>query len=189
MTAATEGRGEPTLVSARRWMIVGCSGAGKSTLARELAAVLDLPVIHLDGHFWNDGWVETPNDEFDGMVSELSARDAWVMDGNYSRTLHYRLPRAEIVILLDLPMLVCLWGVLKRSTIFRGRTRPDLPNGCPERVPDRQFLWWIISYRWRSRPKVLARIEDAPHVRFIRLRSRQAVRSFLGELSSVRTSA
>ena len=43
----------------RRWLILGAGGAGKSRLAREMAELLGLPVIHLDRHFWNPGWVET----------------------------------------------------------------------------------------------------------------------------------
>ena len=146
--------------------------AGKSTLATEMADLLRLPVIHLDEHFWNPGWIETPDDKFDGMV-----------DGNYSRTLHHRLLRAQVVVVLAFPTWLCLWGVFKRAVLFRDQTRPDLPEGCPEQLPDWQFLWWIISYRWRSRPKVLRRIADAPHVNFYRLKNRRAVRQLMEELS------
>ena len=48
--------------SPRRWLILGSGGAGKSTFARRLGALLDLPVIHLDRHYWNPGWVETEKD-------------------------------------------------------------------------------------------------------------------------------
>lgn len=34
----------------KRFVIVGSGGAGKSTLA--LGETLDLPVIHLDKHYW-----------------------------------------------------------------------------------------------------------------------------------------
>ena len=64
-------------------MIVGAGGAGKSRLAREMAELLDLPIIHLDRHFWNPGWVEPDRKGWRRKVVELSSRDAWVMDGNY----------------------------------------------------------------------------------------------------------
>ena len=38
-----------------RVAIVGCIGAGKSTLARELGSCLELPVVHLDRMWWQEG--------------------------------------------------------------------------------------------------------------------------------------
>lgn len=179
---ATEGSDPTELLAARRWLIVGASGTGKSTLATELSRVLGLAVVHLDSHFWKDGWVETPNEEFDGIVTRLCAADEWIMDGNYSRTLHLRLPRAQVVVLLDLPTPVALWGIYRRALLFRGRSRPDLPDGCPEQWPDAEFVRWVVTYRARSRPKVLRRIAEAPHVRLVRLRSRREIRRFMDRL-------
>ena len=48
-----------------------------------MAELLDLPIIHLDRHFWNPGWVEPDRKGWRRKVVELSSRDAWVMDGNY----------------------------------------------------------------------------------------------------------
>jgi hypothetical protein len=41
-----------------RLLVVGSAGAGKSTLAVEVARRLDLPLIHLDRHFWQPGCPE-----------------------------------------------------------------------------------------------------------------------------------
>ncbi|MFV2111443.1 hypothetical protein ACFHW0_03760 [Micromonospora sp. LOL_025] len=41
----------------RRILVVGSAGAGKSTLSHEVARRLDLPLIHLDRHYWQPGWV------------------------------------------------------------------------------------------------------------------------------------
>ena len=45
------------LGEAKRILILGCGGAGKSTLARRLGAATGLPVVHLDGLYWQPGWV------------------------------------------------------------------------------------------------------------------------------------
>ena len=66
----------------RRIAIVGMGGAGKSTLSRRLGAALGLPVVHLDTHYWNPGWIETPDDEWDRVQPGLFEGDAWVADGN-----------------------------------------------------------------------------------------------------------
>jgi adenylate kinase family enzyme len=163
----------------RRWLIVGGSGSGKSTLARRLGERLDLPVIHLDRHYWRSGWEPTPNEQWDRRVSQLAGGDAWVMDGNYSRTLHLRLPRAHRIVLLDRNPMLCLSRVLQR---IRTQPRPDIPADCPDRFPDREFLWWILSYRWRSKPKVLARVATYPELPLTVLRSDRAVERFLAEV-------
>jgi adenylate kinase family enzyme len=67
----------------RRVLVIGSGGAGKSTFSVALGKRLELPVIHLDAHFWRPGWVETPKPEWRERVAQLAARDAWVMDGNY----------------------------------------------------------------------------------------------------------
>lgn len=152
-------------------------------MARELGHTLELPVIHLDREYWRPGWTEPSSHEFERTVSELAQGDEWVMDGNYSRTLHLRLPRAEAAVLLDPPTGQCIWGVVERRVLRRWRDRPDLPEGCDDHFPDLQFLRYIATYKWRSRPKVLRSVRDAPHVRFYHLTSRRQARAFVAGLS------
>src|SRR5688572_4725457 len=95
----------------RRVLIIGSAGAGKSTLAQQLGAIVGLPVIHLDAHYWNAGWKETPQEEWKQRVAELLRRDAWIMDGNYGSTLRERVEAADTVILLDLSRVRCLYRV------------------------------------------------------------------------------
>lgn len=170
----------------RRWLVVGAGGAGKTTFSLELARILDLPLIHLDRHFWRPGWVQPPDPVWDEQVAALSGGDAWVMDGHYSRTLEARLTRAQAAVLLDPPTLQCLGGVLRRSLVRRARARPDLAEGCDERLPTIEFLRYVATYKWRSRPKVLRRIAAAPHVRFYHLRSRAEAARFLSGLRAGR---
>ena len=140
----------------QRILIIGGSGTGKSTLAREMGARLELPVIHLDQHFWSPGWVQPEPEEWRRRVAELAARDAWVIDGNYSGTLAMRLPRAEAVVWLDLPRRIYFPRAVLRMLKGYGRVRSDIAPGCPERL-DWQFLSkWVWTYPTRSRPKTLA---------------------------------
>ena len=142
----------------KRVLIIGSAGAGKTTLARRIGTLLDLPVIHLDRHFWNPGWVETPRDEWTRKVDGLVAGERWVMDGNYGGTIEVRARAADTILLLDYSRLLCLRRVLGRWWSHRGRQRPDLPEGCPETI-DAQFLAWIWNYRRRSRPRILDALE------------------------------
>ncbi|MDA0310512.1 MAG: hypothetical protein O2992_00155 [Gemmatimonadetes bacterium] len=172
----------------KRWLLVGCGGAGKSTLALEMAQLLGIPIIHLDRHYWKVGWVETGKQEWAEKVAALIAQDEWMMDGNYGGTLTLRLTRAHAVVLLDLPVWQCVWGIFRRALFERGQ-RPDIADGCDEQLPDRTFLWYVLTYMWRARSRLLAKVAAAPQVSFIRLTSRRAVDEFVEELRIGRLTA
>ena len=138
----------------RRVLIIGSAGAGKSTLARRLGAIVDLPVVHLDAHYWKAGWQATPPDEWKQRVAELLCGDGWIMDGNYGGTLRERVAAADTVILLELSRLRCLFRVFLRSIRHRGRARADLHPECPEHLPDLEFIRWIWRYPRDSLPRV-----------------------------------
>lgn len=166
----------------KRVLVIGSGGSGKSTFAPRLGERLGLPVIHLDKAFWHSGWVETPKAEWRQKVEELCRGDSWVMDGNYSGTLDVRLEACDTVIFLDLPRAVCTWRVLKRIATYKQSARPDMAEGCHERV-DLKFLYWVWSYPNRRRPKILARLEELAGSKQIhRLRSRAEVERFLSEV-------
>ena len=165
----------------KRVLIIGSGGSGKSTLARQLGERLGLPVVHLDAHYWNPGWVETPAEEWRERVQRLIAGPEWVMDGNYGGTLDIRLAVADTVIFLDLPRIVCLWRIMRRAARYWGRTRPDIAPDCPEKI-DWEFVVWVWTYPSRRRPGILARLRELESARAIVLRSASDVENLLARL-------
>jgi adenylate kinase family enzyme len=115
-------------------------------------------VYHLDAYYWNPDWKAADPETFDSIVTELTAEDEWIIDGNYSRTLDLRLKRSDTVILFDFPRSICLYRALKRRLQYHGRSRPDMGQGCREKI-DFAFLRWIWQFRKRNRPKLLAKLE------------------------------
>ena len=167
----------------RKVLVIGSGGAGKSTFARQLGEILHLEVIHLDSLYWSAGWVEMPKPEWQKTVEELSRRDAWIMDGNYSGTLEMRLEACDTVIFLDISRLICLWRVLKRAMLYRGVSRPDVAEGCPEKL-NMTFIQWVWGYPSRSRPKIVRALEkNTGKKRIIWLRSREEVGKFLLDIA------
>ncbi|MBC7491288.1 MAG: AAA family ATPase [Novosphingobium sp.] len=136
----------------QRILIIGSPGAGKSTLSRALAERTGLPLHHLDRMHWLPGWVERDRDEGRAELAAVLERDRWIIDGNYGSSLPMRLERADTVIWLDFPTRVCLARALKRWWRYRGRSRPDMTEGCPERF-NLKFLIYVLHFRsaWRGR--------------------------------------
>jgi len=140
-------------------LIIGSPGSGKSTFALKLGRMLNLPVKHLDSHFWNPGWIETPESEWREIVTELISGDKWIIDGNYSHTFDIRFPAADTIIFLDFPTRICMWRVFKRIFKGYGKVRSDLAVGCPEKI-DFVFFKWVWTFRKKHRTQTLKLLDE-----------------------------
>lgn len=134
----------------QRVLMVGPCGAGKSMLAFRLAERTGLPLFHMDKLAWKSGWVDSTRDEVLERLAAVVAGERWLIEGTYGSTLAPRLARADTIVYLDYPVRLCVARLLRRYWRFRGRTRPDMTEGCPERL-DPGFLWYAA--RWNAGPR------------------------------------
>ena len=161
-----------------RILIIGCSGSGKSRLARKLGQKLGLPVIHLDQLWWTENWQNVTVEEFDSRLAMALNMDRWIIDGNYSRTMGVRLSQCDTVIYLDFSRWACLLGMCQRLLSSRGKTRPDMPAGCPERF-SWEFVKWIWDFNKNNRVRNYTYLAQAKHARSVVLKNRREVKAFL----------
>lgn len=127
-------------------LVIGCSGGGKSTLAQALSARLNLPYISMDrAFFWLPGWKLRERSQIRSMIADAVQEDRWIMDGTGHATLDLRLPRAEALIWIRLPRLLCLTRVVLRWIRYAGRSRPEMAEECPEKI-DLEFLRYIWNF-------------------------------------------
>lgn len=164
-----------------RILIIGCPGSGKSRLARELGRQLGIPVIHLDQLWWKENWQNVTMEEFDSRLAMALNMNQWIIDGNYSRTMEARLEKCDTVIYLDFNRWVCLWGMCQRILCSRGKTRPDMPAGCPERF-SWEFVKWIWNFNKNNRVRNYTYLAKARHAKTVVLKTRREVKAFLDTL-------
>ncbi|MEG0691798.1 MAG: DNA topology modulation protein [Oscillospiraceae bacterium] len=168
------------LTSAKRIMVIGSSGSGKSTFSRQLSDRLKLPVIHLDKEYWRQNWVETPKEEWQSKQLEFVERDTWIIDGNYGGTMDIRIKRADTIIFLDINKWVCLYSAVKRWLTHIGKVRPDMGEGCKEKI-DMEFILWIYHFPKKGRVRTINLIEQYKDKNCLILKTRKEVKQFWRE--------
>ncbi|TKD69993.1 topology modulation protein [Pseudalkalibacillus hwajinpoensis] len=175
----------------KRIMVMGISaGAGKSTFARKLGELIQIDVHHLDALFWKPGWKEASIEEFRSSQEEIVTSPIWIIEGNYSNSYDIRSNRADTIIYLEVPRLVCLYRVLKRWVTHFGQTRPDMGEGCNEKM-ELSFLKFIWTTYYPRKDKMQKRFEQfqqtGQNKTVILLKNKAQIDDFLHELQRKHT--
>ena len=125
--------------------IIGHSGSGKSTLARKLSEKYSIPVLHFDAVQFRPNWEIRPQASKEVMTRVfLDLHEDWVIDGNYSKLFfERRMEEADVIVVMLFNRWRCLWRVTKRYLKYKNTTRPDMGEGCKEKL-DREFVRWIL---------------------------------------------
>ena len=167
------------MIGLERILIMGCSGAGKSTFSKELGFILNLPIYHLDKIYWGEGWEPIESCKFEEEICKITLESRWIIDGNFRKTMDIRLRAADTIIFFDLPRYLCLFRVIKRRIRYHGKTRPDMNEGCKEKI-DPEFLKWIWNFNKINRPEILAKINTlAQNKRIIVIKKNRDLIEFL----------
>ena len=159
-----------------RIIVLGCSGSGKSTFAKELQRRVALPLFHLDNVWWRADRTHITREEFDRRLDEILRGEAWIIDGDYSRTYEPRFLRCDTVIFLDYSEAVCLEGITQRV----GKARGDIP--WTENELDPALVEQVRSYRAENRPKIYELIGKYPDRQAYVFKTREQAREWINRL-------
>lgn len=163
-------------------LIAGCSGAGKSTLSKALNEISGIPIYPMDNYYFNENWKGKDDDTWEKIVKDIASKDAWITDGNYSRTMKYRLEKADVAIFLDASTWTCMYRVIRRTLKYYGKERPGMVKGCKERF-DLQFLHYVTTYNMVRRKKIMGIIESySDQVEIVILRNKKEIQAYLDSI-------
>ena len=162
----------------KKAIVIGCPGSGKTTFSEKLAAKTGLPLIYLDAVWHRPDKTHITREDFNKRLSEILEAPAWIIDGNYSRTLVRRLAAADTVFLFDLPTEVCLEGAKSRL----GKGRYDMP--WIAETLDPTFEAEIENFKTDTLPGIYRLLDKYREGRRIEVfRSRREADAFIAALS------
>lgn len=148
--------------------------------------MLDLPYTELDSLYHGPNWVPRPT--FVEDVDAFTSAEDWVIEWQYQAVRPLIASRADVLVWLDLPSVVSLSRVIRR-TVRRRVSREELWNGNQE-GPLWEFftsrdhlIRWALRTQWTLRRTVPEAAAANPALRVVRLRSRRAVEEWVASLA------
>ena len=161
----------------KKIIVIGCPGSGKTTFAEKLRDKTNLPLYHLDSIWHKPDQTHISREDFDSRLDEILLQDAWIIDGNYQRTMERRVSACDTVILFDLATEICLDGAKSRL----GKERYDLP--WIETELDSNFERQIEEFSSKNLPLIYNVIDRYKHEKSIVIfKSREESDNFLSNL-------
>lgn len=138
-------------------MITGNAGSGKTTISNKLAKLLNRQdIICLDKIVWKPGWILINKEQKELEFAKIAKMQSWIVDG-VSKTV---LEAADTILFLDYPRRVCYLRAFKRNCRYIFKSRPELPERCPEILIIGNLIKIIWNFPKFVKPNILKHISE-----------------------------
>ncbi len=156
-------------------LVTGNSGSGKSTLSRLLAEKFGLKRINLDSIVWLPGWQRPSSELVNAQLDAIASQPSWIVDGVSSKLWN----AADVVIFLDYSRRISFYRCAKRNWRYLFKSRPELPERCPEILVLPTLLKIIWQFPHTVRPKLLRDLKHSPQHTLIIIQNHRDLQKLL----------
>ena len=162
------------LNESRRILVIGCAGSGKSYFSKKLSKLLNIERIHIDNLFWNEDKTHISREELIKKYDDVFKKDSFILDGNFSHTLEYRLGYVDTVYFFDFSKDDCLKGVRKRV----GKRRDDSPWVESQEDP-KELIEHINIFDKEDKPLIVEALSKHKNITIYKFTNREEVNRYL----------
>ena len=126
----------------RKIHIIGAPGSGKTYIATKLQEITDLKAYDLDKIFWDQNkntYVRSNEESRTEKLNQILSQENWIVEGVYYKWLLDAFHDADLIIILNPPVLIRQWRIFKRFLIRKfilGHFRKESLSSFLE------MFWW-----------------------------------------------
>ncbi len=162
-----------------RILITGNAGSGKSYLSQKLHSILAIPLINLDFIVWKPRWKTTSSNEVKIEIEKILNQKKWIVDGVSTQIQK----SADCVVFLDCTRRKSFYRVFKRNTPYLFKSRPGLPENCPEIKIIPKLINIIWNFPKKVKPKILKTMDQESGQLNYHFKTKSEVNIFLKQIT------
>lgn len=159
--------------------VIGYSASGKSTFSERLSSYFNIPVLHIDTIYFQQGMVINDKKDTEENIRQFMKQSSWIIDGTYRYLATERYELAEQLFIFKFNRFKALYGMFRRYLKYRGKQRASMADGNPEKL-DWGFIKWILhDGRKKDSRKLLKHLEEKYKYKVIVFTKRKQVNKYL----------